>query len=257
MSFDDYSTLDIPEFLQFIFYPRKDFAPPPANSTDHLIRVGKDVAISCRFHVHSQGSPSILFFHGNGEVVSDYDYIAPFYNELGINMLVADYRGYGSSGGTPTFTNMVADAHSIFEGFGHILRQGQYSVDLFVMGRSLGSIPAVELAFHYGEQIKGLIIESGIGSMGRMMNRLGFSMESLGITNEEFPNLPKIRAITVPTLVIHGEYDAIAPLAGAKELFEQAAAERKRMVIVPGAGHNDLLALGIEPYFEAIRDFVF
>ena len=238
MSFADYSSLDRPELLRILFYPRKDFTPPPPNSTDYLIRVEGNISIACRFYIHNQESPSILYFHGNGEVVSDHDCLAPLYNRLGINLFVADYRGYGSSGGTPNFTNLFADAHSIFKGFGKILREGHYSNETFVMGRSLGSILAVELAFHYERQIKGLIVESGFGSMGRMMTRLGFSMESLGINAAEFPNLAKIRGITLPTLIIHAEFDTIAPLAGAKELFEHAAAERKRMVIIPGADHN-------------------
>ncbi len=257
VSYADYSALDRPEFLQLAFHPRKDFTRPPPNSTDYLILVERDVSVTCRFYVHSKSSPSILFFHGNGEVVSDYDYIAPIYNELGINLFVADYRGYGSSGGSPTFTNTITDAHGIFEGFGDALRLGYYSGDIFVMGRSLGSMSAIELAHSYGEKIKGLIIESGVGSMVKMITQLGFPMEFIGITDTEFPNLSKIRNIALPTLIIHAEFDNLAPLAGAQELFESSAAGDKRLEIIPGADHNTILIYGIEPYFEAIRDFIF
>jgi len=256
MSFADYSALDRPEFLQLAFHPRKDFTRPPAHSTDYLILVEADTSITCRFYVHSKNSPSILFFHGNGEVVSDYDYIAPIYNQMGINLFVADYRGYGSSGGSPTFTNTITDAHGIFEGFGNVLRLGQHTGDVFVMGRSLGSMSAIELAHSYGEQIKGLIIESGVGSMVRMMEQLGFTMEFIGITDPEFPNLTKIRNITLPTLIIHAEYDNLAPLAGAQELFDNSPAEEKHLEIIPGADHNTILIYGMEPYFDAISKFV-
>lgn len=251
-----YAALDRPELLRIIFYPRKDYTPPPPNSTDHFIGVEEDISIACRFYTRSRQSPSILYFHGNGEIVYDHDYFAPFYNQLGINLFVADYRGYGSSGGKPDFTSLFADAHRIFEGFKEILEEGQSSSEIFVMGRSLGSLPAVELAFHYGEEIKGLIVESGFGSMVSLLDRLGFSMEALGITDSGFPNLGKIEGITVPTLIIHAEFDMIAPLAGAKELFEHAAAENKRMVIIPDAGHNDLMLWGRETYFKAIKEFV-
>ena len=107
-----YSILDRPEVLQFIFYPRKDVSKSPPNSTDCSVPVGEGTSIGCRFYVHSHESPSILLFHGNGEVVSDYDGIAPIYHHTGLNLFVADYRGYGASGGTPTFTNMVSDAHA-------------------------------------------------------------------------------------------------------------------------------------------------
>ena len=257
MSYGDYSSLDTPELIQFIFHPRKEFTLPPPNATDHLIPVERDISISCRFYVHGQGSPSILFFHGNGEVACDYDYFAPLYNELGINLFVADYRGYGSSSGTPTFSNTIADAHGIFRGFGDMLRAGGYSGEVFVMGRSLGSVSAIELASHYQGQIKGLIIESGIASVARMMAHLGFSMEYLGITDAEIPNLSKIQAITLPTLIIHGEYDSLIPRGEADALFENTAAEDRRLVVIPRADHNTIMLAGMQLYFEAIRDFVF
>ena len=77
MSFyTEYSKLDIPDILQFVFYPRRDTSKGPSNSTDYFVPVGNDVSIGCRFYVHNHSSPSVLFFHGNGEVVSDYDTIA-------------------------------------------------------------------------------------------------------------------------------------------------------------------------------------
>ena len=88
MAQQDYSALDTPEILSFIFYPRGDYTRTPTNASDHSIPVDNDASISCRFYTHSQGSPSIIYFHGNGEVVSDYDYIAPMYSELGINLFV-------------------------------------------------------------------------------------------------------------------------------------------------------------------------
>jgi alpha-beta hydrolase superfamily lysophospholipase len=269
----DYSALDRPELLQFVFYPRKDSTIPPPNATDHLIPVEKGVSISCRFYVHhsnpslgrivDRDSPSILYFRGNGEVVSDYDYIAPLYNQLGVNLFVADYRGYGSSGGVPTFTNMVADAHPIFKGFWEILQEGGYSGKVFLMGRSLGSVSAIELASHYGEKIEGLILESGFASTVRstrlfeLMTRLGFPKEFLGIKDFGFPNLTKIRTVTLPTLIIHAEFDSLIPLTEARDLFENVATKEKRLVIIPGADHNTIMMVGMEPYFKAIEEFVF
>jgi len=251
-----YSILDRPEILQFTFYPRKDVRRGPPNSNDYLVPVEDEVSIGCRFYIHHHGSPSILFFHGNGEVVSDYDSIAPLYNQRGINLFVADYRGYGSSGGIPTFTSMVDDAHRIFEAFLDIRRNEHHSSDVFVMGRSLGSICAIELASCYQDQMKGLIIESGFASILRLINYLGFSTESLGMNDTTFPNMAKIRSIALPTLILHGEDDSLIPVAEAGDLFENAAAKRKRLVIINGADHNDIMLVGMERYFTAIREFV-
>jgi len=67
----EYSILDQPEVLSFIFFPRKDVTKAPANARDYLIPIDSEVSISCRFYVYSQRAPSFIYFHGNGEVVSD------------------------------------------------------------------------------------------------------------------------------------------------------------------------------------------
>jgi len=252
-----YSALDRPEILQFIFYLRRDFTKTPSNASDHFIPVDKDVSISCRFYIHGQSSPSLLFFHGNGEVVSDYDYIAPMYNQMGINLFVADYRGYGASQGRPTFSNMVSDAPIIFEAFSDILKQGHYTKNILVMGRSLGSISAIEIAYRYQEQMKGLIIESGFASIIKLLSHLGFPTEHVGFKDVDFPNLAKIRTVTVPTLIIHGEYDSLIPSSEGETLFHNAAAQDKRIIIIPQANHNDIMWVGMERYLEAIKKLIF
>lgn len=252
----DYSLLDRPGFLRFVFHPRKYVTVAPQNSKDYFIPVDDGVSIGCRYYVNGHDSPNILFFHGNGEVVSDYDEIAALYNAQGINLFVADYRGYGASGGVPTFASMVGDSHLIFKAFLEILRQNHDGGDIFVMGRSLGSMSAIELASCYQEQIKGLIIESGFASMAKLTQHLGFPGQYMVFNDDTFPNMAKIRSITVPTLFLHGECDSIIPVTEARDLFENAAARTKQMVVIRGAGHNDIMMVGMEKYFKAIREFV-
>jgi alpha-beta hydrolase superfamily lysophospholipase len=144
------SILDQSPLWELIFYPREDLFPPLStpNTLNYLIEVEDGIRIGCRFYKSSPEDPCLLYFHGNGETAGDHDGIAPLYNERGINLFVADYRGYGLSNGTATFTNMIEDAHIIFKVFGKIIEREGYRKTLFVMGRSLGSMPAIELAFH-------------------------------------------------------------------------------------------------------------
>ncbi len=229
----------------------------PPNASDHSIPVDKDVSIACRFYVHSQSSPSLIFFHGNGEVVSDYDYVAPLYNEIGINLFVADYRGYGASEGSPTFSNTIADAPTIFKAFIDILHQDYYSGNIFVMGRSLGSVSAIEIAYRYQKQIQGLIIESGFATIINLLSHLGFPAQLLDVEDADFPNLAKIRTITLPTLIMHGEHDTLIPPGEGKSLFHNAATKDKHLVIIPKADHNDIMLVGMERYLQAIKEFIF
>ena len=63
-------------------------------------------------------------------------------------------------------------------------------------------------------------------------------------------------SISLPALVIHGEMDTLAPVEQAREMHEIFASDQKRILTIPGAGHNDLLYRGINEYFMAIREFV-
>jgi alpha-beta hydrolase superfamily lysophospholipase len=253
----DFSQLDQPFILMFVFHPREDWTPPPPGAVDHAVPVADGVSVGCRFYPVSESAPSILFFHGNGEVVYDYDGIATLYNRAGVNLFVADYRGYGRSGGTPTFTNTVADAPIIFDYFRDTLRSGGYTGPLFVMGRSLGSLSAVELALGRAEQFKALIIESGFASAGRLLSLLNPLMPFPSSGDFEKANLERIRSIAMPLLLIHGEYDEIIPHEQAEIFHENAGSEDKRLLTIPGAGHNDIMLVGMEAYFSSIREFVF
>jgi alpha-beta hydrolase superfamily lysophospholipase len=251
--------LDKPEILQFIFYPRRDFIEKSAagNVIAGLIPVDEAVSISYSFYVGGKNNPNILFFHGNGEVASDYEPIGSIYNQIGLNLFVADYRGYGSSGGKPTLSNMIKDTHPIFEGFKRILKEGGFSGNLFIMGRSLGSASAIELASHYQSQLKGLIIESGFANVFNLLKYLGFPLESLEVVVPETPYSHKlIQKICLPTLVMHGEYDQIVPVQEGKALYETIAAKEKRLIIIPGVDHNTIMSGGMQQYLKALQDFI-
>jgi alpha-beta hydrolase superfamily lysophospholipase len=251
--------LDRPEILQFIFYPRKDFfeISAAANVIAGTIPVDKAISISYCFYFSDKKHPNILFFHGNGETASDYEPIGSIYNQIGVNLFVADYRGYGSSGGKPTLTNMIKDAHTIFEGFKRVLKDRGFSGNLFIMGRSLGSASAIELASHYQSQLTGLIIESGFANLFNLFNYLGFPLKSLGIDVPGTPySLKLIREISLPTLIIHGEYDQIVPVEEGKALYESIAAKDKRLIIIPGVDHNTIMSGGMQPYLQALHDFI-
>ena len=147
----DYSALDRPEILQFLFHPRKEVRPPRVTSsaTELLIPVEDEVEVGAKLHHAEKSSPIILFFHGNGEVVSDYDDIGPVYADMGINFVPVDYRGYGLSTGRPTVTGMMRDSHVIFDFLKTWFADHGLHGPLVIMGRSLGSASALELADHY------------------------------------------------------------------------------------------------------------
>jgi hypothetical protein len=111
----DYVALDVPEVLLRLFHPRPESAlfNPPTFAQELLIPVDPGVAIGARFYAAGTEAPTLLFFHGNGEIVADYEDLGPLYTRQGLNFFPVDYRGYGRSTGTPTVTAMMRDCQVI------------------------------------------------------------------------------------------------------------------------------------------------
>jgi fermentation-respiration switch protein FrsA (DUF1100 family) len=253
----DYSLLDRPEILMFLFHPRPEWGSPRITSSteDMLIQVEKDVVVGARFHLTGKDAPTILFFHGNGEIVSDYDDIGPLYMRMGINFFPVDYRGYGRSTGTPTITSMMKDSHIIFDSVQKWLKDRGFTGPFIVMSRSLGSASALELSAHYMDHIDGLIIESGFAYAQPVLRLLGVEMEVLGIQEEDgFNNIDKITTFNKPTLIIHAENDHIISFTEGQALYDACPATDKRLLKIPGANHNDIFLRGMKEYMEAVKN---
>jgi alpha-beta hydrolase superfamily lysophospholipase len=251
--------MDRPEILYRLFFPRREHAEDleSPKAMNHFIGVGHGVAIGCRFYPAGEDGPNILYFHGNGETAPDYDYVAPVYRERGLNLFVADYRGYGMSNGSPTCSSMIKDAHPTFQGFVSFLQGEGYRGSLFVMGRSLGSAPAIEVAYHYQGQLKGLIIESGFAGARNQFARLGVTHLFEHVVNPVgFGNDLKIKEVTIPTLIIHGEWDEIIPADEGRALHALSGAGEKVSLFIPRAGHNDLMMVNLHAYMGAIESFI-
>jgi alpha-beta hydrolase superfamily lysophospholipase len=252
-----YAKLDQAGVLQVLFHPRAEFeSNPPPGAVDYDIAVEEDVQIGARLHPAGLEDPNILFFHGNGEIVSDYDSIGPIYNEHGLSLLIVDYRGYGRSGGVPTVTAMMRDAHVIFKEVRSWLKEQNRTGPLLVMGRSLGSACAIELAASNEADIKGLIIDSGFAHTVPLLRCLGVDTEALNITEADgFKNIQKIAQFAKPTLIIHAQHDQFVPVMSAEMLQVQCPARSKEFRMVPGADHNTIMLRAGNLYFEIIKRF--
>lgn len=256
---DIFSVLDQPSVHRVVFHPRPAYGSEERDERNVIFDVEPGIRIGCRFYSSARTSPTILFFHGNGEIAHDYDEIAPLYTERDINFFVSDYRGYGFSSGSPTIAGLLSDAKALFAKAKTWLADQAYTERLVVMGRSLGSLCAIEVAQAYKNEFDGLIIESGSATNFRNL------LDMYGIISFDHPvweegrgffNKEKIRTTTTPTLIIHAENDSLIPLEEAKTLFENAGADDKELVIIPGADHNTVMYVNLELYFGSITKFM-
>ncbi|MBF0200917.1 MAG: alpha/beta hydrolase [Desulfamplus sp.] len=259
----DYTVLDHPKVLSSIFHPRREpYLKWGINKGMEIdIPVEKDVSIGACFHMtDDKNSPSLLFFHGNGEIVADYDDLGTLYRDAGINFLVVDYRGYGRSSGRPTVSAMMGDSHLILAFVKNYLQENGYKGTLSIMGRSLGSAPALELAASPSSSnlFQSLILESGFAFASPLLRVLGVHPEEMGFQEDQgFSHMEKIKKWTGPTLIIHGEFDHIIPFSDGEALFHACPSQNKTLLKINGADHNNIFMVGMDIYMEKIRELLF
>jgi len=200
----------------------------------------------------------VLMFHGNGYVLEQATgpagEVIPLHR-LGPNLLLVDYRGYGSSTpGTPNETRVYEDARAALA---YLLDQRHVPIhDIIFMGRSIGTGPATQLAVEHPDA-GGLILESPFTSVPEAAKAIWYLRPfpvSLFIHNR-FDNLSKIRSVHVPLFITVGTEDTVTPPQMARALF-QSANQPKRLYLVPGADHDGIVTVGGEALESHIREFI-
>nr|VFJ99011.1 MAG: hypothetical protein BECKLFY1418B_GA0070995_11347 [Candidatus Kentron sp. LFY] len=251
--------LDHPRVNGAIFFPRQDpGVPPPPGSEDFYIEVEPDIRVMARHYPHPQktNAPLILYFHGNGEIVADYDNIAPAFHAAGAALMPVDYRGYGKSDGQPSVRKSLDDAHAVLDFVLQLREERAASGPLVVMGRSLGSAPAIDLAASRGADLAGLVVESGFADTPSLLALFGIAVDTLDVPpGSDRDNQDKMGDVRNPVLILHAEGDDIIPMWNAERNFERAASKKKRLVRIPGADHNTIMMFG-DRYWGGLKVFL-
>ena len=228
--------LDRTDLVGRLFFPRADETTKPSQAEDHYIQV-EGASLHLRVHEAARGAGVVLLFHGNGEIVSDWNPAAGSFRARGYRLAIVDYRGYGQSTGTPTIRTMLSDAGVVLD-----YVATHFEGPLIVMGRSLGSASAWE-AMAKGKEagrVRGVVIDSGFVDVEAFGKRRGVAPQDLEAEDRlALDPLPKIAAVRCPALVLHGELDAAIHIQEAVRAYEALKGE-KRLVRLEGKGHNDL-----------------
>ena len=193
----------------------------------------------------------LLWFHGNaGNISHRLDNLALLHRKLGVGVFIFDYRGYGNSEGKPSEEGTYLDAQAALN-YLHSRRDLNPDHIIF-FGRSLGSAVAVDLASK--QNCPGLILESPFTSIKDMVKRLIPFMPG-AIIRIKYDSIPRIKRVTAPLLILHGNQDEVVPFTLGKRLYEEAN-EPKEFYVINGAGHNDTYLVGGEKYLSKLDDFI-
>lgn len=193
---------------------------------------------------------TVLFLHGNaGNISHRLDSIAIFH-ELGLEVLILDYRGYGQSTGRPSEAGLYRDAEA---GWEYLTRSlGRHPQEIVVFGRSLGGAVAAWLAAR--TRPGAVIIESTFTSLPSLAARLYPWLPVRLLTRMRFDTRAALSQARSPVLVIHSRDDEIVPYDQARSNYE-AIPGGKRFLELQG-GHNEGFWISQKRYREALDAFL-
>lgn len=177
--------------------------------------------------------PLVVFAHGNGELIDHWAHELALYREMGVSVLLPEYRGYGRSDGRPGQRALTGDMVAWYD---HVAARPDVDASRIVLhGRSLGG--GIVCALASERPPAAMILESTFTSITDVVR--AWHVPAM-LVRDRFDNRSCIERFDKPLLVVHGTCDELLPVAHGRALADAAA--RARLVLYE-CGHNDLMRL--------------
>jgi alpha-beta hydrolase superfamily lysophospholipase len=194
--------------------------------------------------------PVLLYLHGARWNVAGSAPRMRRLQELGFSVLAIDYRGFGkSTPGLPSEATACEDARAAWDW----LAAKYPARKRFIFGHSLGGAIAIDLASQVDDEA-GTIVEGTFTSIPDVAASMKWGWLPVSpIITQRFESVRKVARIGSPLLVVHGSDDNLVRHELGQKLY-QAAAGRKRFVLVDGGSHFNTMAVGLPQYRQALRD---
>jgi fermentation-respiration switch protein FrsA (DUF1100 family) len=213
------------------FHADRYVADPPPGVEERWITTADGVRLHAWYAPAREARPTLVWSHGNGVSIARRPGVLRALAEQGLGVLAYDYRGCGRSGGRPSEKGLYRDALAAYE---NARRDGVPPAHIVCFGESLGGAVSIFLASR--RPCAGVAAVSTFTRLADMYRGFG----PLGLI-ARFDSLARIRRLSVPILIAHGDRDEMIRFELGERLFA-AAKEPKRFVRVPGAHHSNVLA---------------
>ncbi|MEX0745506.1 MAG: alpha/beta hydrolase [Phycisphaeraceae bacterium] len=188
--------------------------------------------------------PAVIFAHGNGERIDFWPAGLERYRDMGVTVLLPEYRGYGRSAGKPTAAGILDDFVRFRD---RLAARDDVDADRIIYhGRSLGGAVLGSLAKDHPPAA--MVLESSFSSTIDVARRYfvpGF------MVRDRFDAVGTLRDYPGPVLLLHGRHDSIIPPSHAQRMHDAA---RHSELVWFDTNHNDVMPEG--PYWEAIETFL-
>lgn len=202
--------------------------------------------------------PVVIFAHGNGELIDHWEHALCGYTDMGVSVLLVEYRGYGRSAGHPSQTAIVSDYRAFYALLG---RREDVDADRIVLhGRSLGGGVVAQLAATASGLGDGVSDGGQLPAPAAMILQSSFiGTASLArsylvprfLVRDPFDVTTVLRQFTNPVLILHGTRDQVIPPRHARQ--NHMAAVNSRLIFYD-ISHNDPPPL--QRYWTDIAEFL-
>lgn len=192
----------------------------------------------------------MLFFHGNAGNMSHRLGSLKIFNELNLDTLIFDYRGYGRSEGKVSEQGTYRDADAAWRYL--TVERGIPAAEIILFGRSLGAAIAAYVATRH--RPGALILESGFVSVPEMAAILYPWLPARQLARIGYPTGEYLKTASCPVLIVHSRDDEIIPFNQGRQLFELAS-EPKHFLELLG-GHNDGFQVSGRRYLDGLENFL-
>ena len=239
---------------QLVYFPERALTATPAQAglAYEPVRFTSvdGVALSGWFIPVPKARATLLFCHGNaGNISHRLESIRQFH-QLGLNVFIFDYRGYGESEGVPTEAGTYRDAEAARRYL--VETRGLAPEHIVYFGRSLGAAIAAWLATQHPP--RALIVESAFTSVPDFGAEIYPWLPVRLLARLRYPTQEYLRSVQAPVLVIHSRDDEIVSFRHAEKLYESANSPKELLEI--RGGHNDGFLVSGAQYTRRLDDFL-
>jgi fermentation-respiration switch protein FrsA (DUF1100 family) len=245
---------------RLIYLPMGGPVPPPRDvglDTGSQVRLATDDGLVLQaWFVEAAATPAgwtLILFNGNAGHRAVRAPLARRLAQLGVAVLMVDYRGYGGNPGSPTEDGLLKDARAARR---WLARRAAPAPPTRVcyFGESLGTGVAVALAAE--DQPDAVILRSPYTSLADVGSDHFPFLPVRWLLRDRYPSIDRIGRLDCPVLIIAAERDTVVPATLSRELFEAARPSRRRFLLLPGLDHNDYEALAGDAVIEGIIQFL-
>lgn len=194
---------------------------------------------------------TLLFFHGRSGNISDCLDKIHLFHDMGLDVFIIDYHGYGRSGGEPSERALTGDALTAYF---YLTEQRHVKPEhIYLYGQDIGAAVAIGLATKVSAA--GLITEGANASVIEKIKDDWPLIPWEYLLRNQFDSLAKIGDVHIPVLMLHSSDDEVVPFNDSRRLYVLAH-DPKQLVEIHGS-HRDAFVKSFDTYYDKVEQFVF